>query len=103
MKVSNINSGSLIKKLVPFNGSNLNGVKVSDDVYAVYSYGYWPIAVNIKGKWAYNGDYYSVTTNRHQYHVREALGDYTLSDIYQLMALLSDPSDLDILNDLKGN
>ena len=65
MKVGNIECRGHVTACTPFCGSNLSGIKVSNRLYIVYSYGHWPIWAKINGKWYGHPDKYSSTTSCH--------------------------------------
>jgi len=65
MKTINSECKKFVNKCLPFQGSNLSGVKVSDSLYVVYSYGYWPIWAKIKNQWYGHKQKYSSTTSAH--------------------------------------
>src|SRR5574337_797077 len=64
-----------IQQRKAFQTFRMNGTSVGD-VYMIYSYGYWPIAMFSKGEWSMNMDVYpSRTTRKHFRIVQEILGD----------------------------
>ncbi len=66
MKVQNRKCRQLVTDCEPFEGSNLSGIKVSDTLYIVYSYGYYPLWAKIKNQWYGHRSKYSGTTSAHQ-------------------------------------
>jgi hypothetical protein len=65
MKVNNRKCQPFVDRCEPFEGSNLSGVKISDKIYVVYSYGYYPLWARIDGQWYGQKDKYSTTTSCH--------------------------------------
>jgi len=65
MKTINSECKQFVNKCQPFQGNNLSGVRVSDTLYVVYSYGYWPIWAKIKNQWYGHKQKYSRTTSAH--------------------------------------
>lgn len=65
MKTTNRKCREYINDCLPFEGNNLSGVVISENVYIVYSYGCWPIWANIHGQWYGHKEKYSRTTSCH--------------------------------------
>jgi len=66
MRTLNRNCRALVDRCEPFTGSNLSGVKVTDKIYVVYSYGCYPLWACIAGKWYGHNSKHSQTTSCHQ-------------------------------------
>jgi len=60
---TNKNAGDLVKSKIPFKGSNTEG-KYVNDVYVVYSYGWYPIFVWADGQWYESSKSYSSSTGK---------------------------------------
>ena len=65
MKVGNRVCRQVVTRQEAFTGSNLSGVEVTDTLYVVYSYGYWPCWACIDGHWYGHKSKYSSTTSAH--------------------------------------
>tara|TARA_Y100000361_G_C11148130_1_gene339351 strand:+ start:626 stop:910 length:285 start_codon:yes stop_codon:yes gene_type:complete len=65
MRTTNAKSSNYTTRKEPFQANNLSGQYVGK-TYVVYSYGYYPIYVNLNGTWYKNMDKYSVTTSKQQ-------------------------------------
>lgn len=65
MKTKNRECQNDVTNCTPFNGSNLSGIKISDKLYVVYSYGHWPCWAKINGQWFGHESKYSKTTSAH--------------------------------------
>jgi len=65
MKTSNIKCRQFVNNCESFRGSNLSGVKITDSLYVVYSYGWWPIWAKINNQWYGHKEKYSPTTSKH--------------------------------------
>lgn len=65
MKTTNAKSHYHTSRKAPFKANNLSGEYVGKS-YVVYSYGYYPIYVNLNGTWYKNMEKYSVTTSKQQ-------------------------------------
>ena len=66
MKTGNRECREFVDRCEPFEGSNLSGEKISDKLYVVYSYGYYPLWAKINNQWYGHKDKYSSTTSAHQ-------------------------------------
>lgn len=86
MRTTNTNCQQYVDKCQPFTGSNLTGVKVSNKLYIVYSYGHWPIWANIKGQWYGHNSKYSQTTSCHTTRSRPSIDNniITLKNVEEL-------------------
>lgn len=70
MKIANKNSSDYTTRLEDFKGSNLEGKRLDDSTYVVYSYGWYPIYVWKRGYWYQNENGYSQSTKKHIYQSR---------------------------------
>lgn len=64
MKTSNQKCRQYVETLIPFQGHNLSGHKISDTCYMVQSYGWWPLWACINGKWYGHDERYSASTSK---------------------------------------
>ena len=78
MKVRNRVCSPVVTRQEAFTGSNLSGVEVTDTLYVVYSYGYYPLWACIEGQWFGHKSKYSKTTSAHQSGSRPKVGDITI-------------------------
>ena len=71
-RVSNMNCRKYVESCTEFKGSNLSGIKgsnfsgikLSDRVYVVWSYDWYPLWACIDGKWYGHNSKYSKTTSK---------------------------------------
>ena len=63
-RVSNKNCRKYVENQEEFKGSHLCGKKLSDRVYVVWSYNWYPLWACIDGKWYGHNDRYSVSTSK---------------------------------------
>ena len=87
MNVSNQKCSQYVNECKPFQGSNLSGVRLSDSLYVVYSYGWWPIWAKINNQWYGHKEKYSNTTSKQTGQSRpDSTNIYLLDNVEQLKA-----------------
>ena len=70
IRTSNTDSGSYVNSRQDFKANNLEGKNLSNGVYVVLSYGYYPIYLWKKNKWYGNKSKYSSSTAKQMYYTK---------------------------------
>ena len=90
MKVTNGRARQYVLNRQSFMGNNLEGLCINENLYVVYSYGYYPIHIYKNGQWYENITKYSVTTSKHSTQTRpyeHNIIDKTLEEMKILIGL----------------
>jgi hypothetical protein len=75
MKIVNQDSSEYTTKLKNFKGSNLEGKRLNDSTYVVYSYGWYPIYVWKNNYWYKNEDVYNQIIKKQMFQSRPEISN----------------------------
>jgi len=91
MKTTNRKCSEFVTRCEPFTGSNLTGVRISDSLYIVYSYGWYPLWAKISEQWyGHNGKYSSTTSAQQSGSTPDASDIIILDNVEQLKTKIAE-------------